>query len=82
LAKKYNINPIISSSFETGVGLTTLANLAACSPNVACGLDTQKYFKYDISKYNFSPKNGEIDLLKLNKSRNQIRFDLLKKVHV
>ena len=47
-AKKSGITPVISSSFETGVGLSTLAHLAYCNDGLPAGLDTLKWFRHDL----------------------------------
>ena len=80
--KVHNIYSVISSTFESGVGLTALANFAASlSPdNIAMGLDTFKWFKEDLLENGFDTTQGKLDLEFLNKSSKVIRQDLLKKI--
>ncbi len=54
--------PVISSSFESGVGLITLANLAAViqRPRSAAGLDTMAWFGADLLGKDTWPSAAEI----------------------
>jgi len=50
-AKKRNIQTVLSSSFNTGVGLamlTVLSCLTGLSSDVACGFDTLKFLQTDV----------------------------------
>ena len=80
--KAHNIYSVISSTFESGVGLTALANFASSlNPvNIAMGLDTFKLFKEDLFINGFNPTQGKLDLEFLNKRSKVIRQDLLKKI--
>lgn len=62
-AKMVGITTVISSSFESGIGILTLANLAAClSRFTDAGLDTLKWFHQDLfSEKNLFPK-GRLDI--------------------
>lgn len=77
-AKKFGIEVVISSSFESGIGLTTLAHLAAClCKNTAVGLDTRKYFKKDLLLNNKLPiSDGKIDITKTHFDMNDINKKL------
>lgn len=49
-AKGYGIRSVVSSSFESGVGIRVLANFSASlSRHVAAGLDTGRWFKTDVA---------------------------------
>jgi len=51
LAKRKQIKTVISSSFESGLGISALADIAFhVSPKTPAGLDTQKWFKRDVYK--------------------------------
>ena len=49
-AAERGIKPVISASFESGVGLATLVQLAAalCGPDTAAGLDTYRWLHADV----------------------------------
>jgi o-succinylbenzoate synthase len=80
--KVHNLYSVISSAFESGVGLTALANFASSlNPgNIAMGLDTFKWFKEDLLENGFNTTQGKLDLECLNKTSKVIRQDLLKKI--
>lgn len=62
-AKGYGLRPVISSSFESGVGIRILANIAsAFSRNVPAGLDTLKWFDADVITEPLTIRNGHLDL--------------------
>lgn len=48
--------PVISSAFESAVGLWHLATL--CPPGVACGLDTGRVFEADVAEPRPLPERG------------------------
>jgi o-succinylbenzoate synthase len=79
--KKLGINTVISSSFETGIGILTLANLAGCSlRETAAGLDTLKYFEQDIFKVKLPIIKGRIDIRQRKNCSRDINFEILKKI--
>jgi len=47
-AKALKVQAVISSAFESGVGLSMLAQLAASFDGLPAGLDTYKYFSKDL----------------------------------
>ncbi len=64
-AKNANITPVLSSAFNSGLGLAFIAQISAVfSPrDVAVGLDTFRWFKQDI--FDFHVSNGFADVHKL-----------------
>lgn len=56
--------PVISSSFESGIGISALANLAAAAmpEGTACGLDTLDAMHRDLLTLSPAPQHGSIDL--------------------
>ncbi len=73
---KYNqIKTIISSSFDSGVGLRVCAEIAAAKTTTASGLDTFSWFKKDVTKPFFNTFNGRVDFAKYS-----INTDLIKKI--
>jgi len=80
-ANRLAITTLISSSYESGVGILTLANLSGCTPRDRCaGLDTLKYFQEDILKEPIKIEHGKIDISQRRIEMKDIRFDLLKKI--
>lgn len=77
-----NIYSVISSTFESGLGLIALANFAAgINPGIAMGLDTYKWFKNDLLESGINANHGKLDLELINKQKQSIRQDLLKKIN-
>ena len=73
---------IISSLFETGVGLLTLANLAGLtSHNNYAGIDTLKWFKEDLLKEPLKFEKGRLDISKRTILSKDINFKLLTKIN-
>lgn len=58
------VTPVISSSFESSVGLLALANLAACvqGADVAAGLGTRDCFQSDTMDPGFIIEKGSVDV--------------------
>lgn len=80
-AKQFGLATVISSSFETGLGITALANLAGGSHVVhPAGLDTLKWFKDDVLKDKIPMEKGNILLGKPIVSRDQLNTNLLQAV--
>ena len=73
-AKKANIMPVLSSPFNSGLGLAFIAQIAAVfSPqDVAVGLDTFRWFKQDI--FDFHVSNGFADIHEIGKKRILCQF--------
>ena len=62
-AHSHRIPTIISSSYESSLGLTMLANLAAAiDSDPPVGLDTYGMFQYDLQESVFCPKKGTLSL--------------------
>jgi O-succinylbenzoate synthase len=75
--------PVISSAFESSLGLLTLANLAsAVAPNVACGLDTASWFSDDLFARPLMAADGILRLAEFRMSDLPIRVDLLTEIPV
>lgn len=80
-AKAYGLRTVVSSSFESSVGLTALAHLAGCSNRyVAAGLDTLKWFKEDIVKNPLKITKGKINITNSLVNKDGILFNSLKEV--
>lgn len=68
-AHAYGLHTVITSTFESGVGLRALANLASCfSKHSAVGLDTGKWFSGDVVSTPIHANRGRlaIDECQLN----------------
>lgn len=66
-----NIQPIISSSFESGIGLTMLAHLSSFSSGaLAMGLDTWRWLDADVAVPPFNTADGFFELTAQSSSIN------------
>ncbi len=62
-AHTYGLRTVITSTFESGIGLRALANLAACfSKHTAVGLDTGKWFSRDTVLPPLNPDRGRLHI--------------------
>ena len=79
-ANRFAITTVLSSSYESGIGMLTLANLAGMTTrDRAAGLDTLKYFKGDLLKEPLSIHRGRMDIGDRMILSKDIRFDHLTK---
>lgn len=55
---------VLSSSFESGLGLGLVAHYAAAfsPPGTACGLDTYSWLREDVLEYPLAPSGGHLTL--------------------
>jgi O-succinylbenzoate synthase len=76
------VTPIISSSFETSLGLTALAELASVlnTTDVSVGLDTIGWFKEDLLRTPLRIEKGRMSLSNSVIRPDQIRRELLQEV--
>ncbi len=75
------LTPVISSSFESSVGLLALANIAsAVAPDIPCGLGTDSWFVEDLLRFPITIKQGSAHLAQSNLHAGEIRMDLVKEV--
>ena len=73
-AHSHRIPTIISSSYESSLGLTMLANLAAAiDSDPPVGLDTYGMFQYDLQESVFCPKKGTLSLESLESRKSCIQ---------
>lgn len=80
-AENFALDAVISSSFESSIGLWALANIVeASSHNTAAGLDTLKWFKSDVLKSPLTIENGVINFEKRSIQKSDLNFDLLNKL--
>ena len=77
LAKRRRLKAVISSVFESGVGLAALANYAAafCGP-VPVGLDTYRWLREDLPEQRFTVDNGRIDVDGVYGRARRLRIEL------
>ena len=63
-ALEFGLKPVVSSCFESGVGLAALAHLASAitSEDIPVGLDTYDWLAADVLPRRFSVRNGVLDL--------------------
>jgi O-succinylbenzoate synthase len=69
-AIRSNLKAVISSSYESGIGLSGLAHLAGAfnRPETAHGLDTLNWFSDDLTVEPLDIESGSLDLRKLTSS--------------
>ncbi|MBI5415228.1 MAG: o-succinylbenzoate synthase [Candidatus Omnitrophica bacterium] len=80
-AQALGLSALISSSFESGLGILTLANLAGCTVrDQAAGLDTLKWFRQDLLKEKVSIRHGKIDVRRRLPREEDIDFSLLQEI--
>ncbi len=81
IAKENGILPVLSSTFESGIGVRAIALFAAKMGLVyiPAGLDTLKWFGEDVLKEKVQIENGSIDILKLSQPVS-LRMDILTKI--
>jgi O-succinylbenzoate synthase len=82
LAKDSQILPIISCAFQSGFSHAVLAQLSAgiADPGIAMGLDTYRWFQYDILQRPFRVERGQVDVGDAARIMRELRFDLLEKL--
>lgn len=81
-ARKLGIDSVVSSSFESGVGLWTLAHLALVNGDVPAGLDTQKWFQKDLIQdpLRIKLKAGRLHISPEPLKKEDLNLNLLTKV--
>jgi len=79
-AENFALDAVISSSFESSIGMWMLANIVEVSShNTAAGLDTLKWFKSDVLKSPLAIEGGVISFEKRSIQKTDLNFDLLSK---
>ena len=78
-AREKNLIPVISSTFDSGVALSFVAQLAAVftAPGTAMGLDTYKWLKEDLLANPFKAECGKVDVDKIARNSSVLRTDRL-----
>ncbi|MEA3366359.1 MAG: o-succinylbenzoate synthase, partial [Candidatus Hydrogenedentes bacterium] len=76
------MTPVISSSFESSVGLIALANLAAFvnEEDVAAGLNTEDWFVADVLDVPLPIEKGRLNLERANAMVTQVNTDALRRL--
>lgn len=81
-ATSMGITPVVSSAFETGLGLTALAELTAClnTADVPVGLDTLDWFAKDLLVRPLQIERGKLNLSESVVHFDELRRDLMQEV--
>lgn len=80
-AQELGLKTIVSSSFESAIGLTSLAHFAAqIAPDTPCGLDTSDWFKENLLEQPLQIVSGRMQLDTLRTLPTDIRRALLVEV--
>jgi o-succinylbenzoate synthase len=63
-ALEFGLKPVVSSSFESGVGIAALAHFAATVTveDIPVGLDTYEWLALDVLRKRFSVRGGSLDI--------------------
>ncbi len=82
LARRYRIQAVISSTFESGVGLAALANYAAAltDGHVPVGLDTYRWLRTDLPVRRFTAPGGQVAVDSVYYRTRQLRSQRLKRI--
>ncbi len=74
--------PVFTSTFETGLGLVTLANMAAgfYDTDVPVGLSTRDWFQLDLLDGELPIAKGQFDMAELNAHCGNVREECLQEV--
>ncbi len=80
-AHTYGLDTVVSSSFESSLGISALAHLAGTSSrDHTAGLDTLKWFEKDLVKEKIEIEKGKMNLETMSMRDNNVNFTLLKEV--
>ena len=81
-SKENGITSVISSAFESSLGIYTLASLAAVvqDSKTAAGLDTLSRFAEDLCANTVKVENGRINLETAANVTGNVRLDMLKEI--
>jgi O-succinylbenzoate synthase len=80
-ARCYGLRTIVSSSFESGLGITALTHFAACcTPHDDAGLDTLRWFADDVLGQPLAVVKGRIALPQDPMSPELLKEELLEPV--
>ncbi len=82
MAASLGIVPVVSSAFESSLGLTALAEFAAClnATDVPVGLDTLDWFAQDLFANPRRINKGRLNLSESVVRSNELRRELLQEV--
>lgn len=82
-ATEHGMKPVITSCFESGVGLAALAHLTAAivPENVPAGLDTYDWLAEDVLSRRFEVRNGMLDLDEMDACVATVDTSALAKVY-
>ena len=80
-AHSYALEAVVSSSFESSLGISAIGNLAGSfSRDHTAGLDTLKWFSQDLLKKKITVSHGKMHVGQMNMGESNVDFSLLTKV--
>jgi o-succinylbenzoate synthase len=80
-ARTVGLTSVVSSTFESGIGILALANIAACLSRFKdAGLDTLKWFDHDLLNEKILYRKGRIDVSQRLIQTQNINFKMLKEI--
>jgi O-succinylbenzoate synthase len=82
-ALEFGVKPVVSSCFESGLGIAALAHFASTitAEDVPAGLDTGDWFAEDILATRFQVRNGALDIDELDACVATLKIDTLERVY-
>lgn len=82
MAKRLRLTAVISSTFDTGIGLAALAGSAAAlgEAGTAAGLDTYRWLREDLLEEPFGAHGGYVDVVGSDTGARRLRESLLTQV--
>lgn len=84
LANQIGVSAVISSVFDSGVGLAALAGFAAalCNRDTAAGLDTYRWLGEDLPQKPFLARHGYIDVDEVDFQARQLHYERLSRLAI
>ena len=81
-ARGVGLSTVISSCYESSIGILALANLAGISSrHQGAGLDTLKWFKSDVLTTPIQIKHGKINIENQTLDESNINYDVLTEIN-
>jgi O-succinylbenzoate synthase len=82
-ALEFGIKPVVSSCFESGLGLCALAHLASAitAEDIPAGLDTYDWLAEDVLQTRFHVQDGALDIQDIDACAATLNVDTLERVY-
>ncbi len=82
-AHRRGMYPVVTSGFESGIGIRALAQLAGAivPPGIACGLDPYRWIAEDVVEPELEIEEGSLDLARLDRTLSIVQINRLQEIH-